>query len=49
MTKKDLIVLRDRTLDQDVKKALRYAIKRIESLEKRLLEIEAMCHVVPIP
>lgn len=49
MTKLDLIALRDKAQDPEVKRALRYAIKRIETLEKRLLQIEEMCHIVAIP
>jgi hypothetical protein len=43
MTKRDLIALRDSTEDPEVKKALRWAITRIEMLEDQLREVNTLC------
>jgi hypothetical protein len=42
MTKADLIRLRDEMGDDEVRQALRWAIRRIENLESDLREVDTM-------
>lgn len=43
MNKRDLIELRDTIEDEEIKRAFRYAIGRIEALEERLREVQTLC------
>lgn len=43
MNKRDLITLRDNASDDDMRRALRYAVSRIDILEEQLREVHVLC------
>lgn len=46
MTKRDLIHFRDIAVNGELKKALRFAINRIEELEKQIREMKMLAGVL---
>lgn len=43
MSKRELIRLRDSSEEQEIKRALRFAVQRIEALEGQLREVGVLC------